>query len=168
MANIFQWTVLQICKFFVTRFYWVRTYYARFVCKWVICFRHQRSDSLQLFSKMTSFPKESFRKLNKDDLTAIALDLESEMEVSNARNLEELKIINKTFSKLVVDVAVTKDANSLLSPRLVDTERQCWWNVQCSRRDSLEVLGLPKSFSNDEVETKLCRIFQLCQFGLQR
>ena len=75
---------------------------------------------------MTSFPKESFRKLNKDDLTAIALDLESKMEVSNARNLEELKIINKTFSKLVIDVAVTKDANSLLSPRLVDTERQCW------------------------------------------
>ena len=84
------------------------------------------------------------------------MGLESKIEAYNAKNLEELNLIYQTFCKLSVDVAVTKDVNSLLSPRLADMENQCWRNVQYSRRRTFEILGLPKLFSNDEVETKVC------------
>ena len=47
------------------------------------------------------------------------------MESCNAKVLEELKLLNETFTKLEADLAVTKNANSLLSVRIVDTERQC-------------------------------------------
>ena len=61
--------------------------------------------------------------------------------------------------KLEADVAVTKNANSLLSSCLVDTEKQCWAIAQYSRRETLKILGLPESFINDKVEKKACQIF---------
>ena len=109
---------------------------------------------------MTTYSEEALRKLNKDDLIGIALSLQSKMESSNAKVLEELKLLNNRFYKLEADVAIARNANSLLSSRLVDTERQCWANVQYSRRETLEIVALPKSLRNDEAETKVWQIFR--------
>ena len=109
---------------------------------------------------MTTYSEEALRKLNKDDLIGIALSLQSKMESSNAKVLEELKLLNNRFYKLEADVAIARNANSLLSSRLVDTERQCWANVQYSRRETLEIVALPKSLTNDEAETKVWQIFR--------
>ena len=89
-----------------------------------------------------------------------ALSFQSKMESSNAKVLDELKLLNEIFDKLEAEVAVTRNANSLLSSRLVDTERQRRPNALYSRRETLEILGLPKSFTIDKVETKVCQIFQ--------
>ena len=109
---------------------------------------------------MTTYSDDSLRKYKKDDLIGIALSLQSKMESSNAKVLEELKLLNEKFDKLEADVAIARNANSLMSSRLVDTERQCWANAQYSRRETLEIVGLPKSLSNDEAGTKVCQIFQ--------
>ena len=109
---------------------------------------------------MTTYSEEALRKLNKDDLIGIALSLQSKMESSNAKVLEELKLLNNRFYKLEADVAIARNANSLLLSRLVDTERQCWANVQYSRRETLEIVALPKSLTNDEAETKVWQIFR--------
>ena len=47
-----------------------------------------------------------------------------------------------------------------MSSRLVDTERQCRANAQYSRRETLEIVELPKSLTNDKAETKVCQIFR--------
>ena len=109
---------------------------------------------------MTTYSEDTLRKLNKDDLIGIALSLQSKMKSSNARVLEELKLPNDKFDKLEADIAIARNANSLLSSRLVDTERQCWANAQYPRRETLEIVGLPKSLTNDEAETKVCQIFR--------
>ena len=82
------------------------------------------------------------------------------MESSNAEVLEELKLLNDKFGKLEAGVAIARNTNSLLSSHLVDTERQCWSNTQYSRRETIEIVGLPKSLTNDEAETKWCQIFR--------
>ena len=84
------------------------------------------------------------------------------METSNAKVLEELRLLNEKFDKLEADVAIARNTNSLLPSRLVDTERQCWANAQYSRRETLEIAGLPKSLTNDEAEKKVCQIFEVC------
>ena len=53
------------------------------------------------------------------------MSLQSKIESSNAKVLEELKLLNDKFDKLEVDVAIARNANSLLSSHLVDTEKQC-------------------------------------------
>ena len=55
---------------------------------------------------------------------------------------EELKLLDEKFDKLKVEVAITRNANSLLLPHLVDAEWQCWENIQYSRRETLEIVGL--------------------------
>ena len=74
---------------------------------------------------MTAYSEDALRKLNKDDLTGIASNLQSKMESFNVKVLEELRLLNEKFDKLEADVATARNANSLLSSRLVDTERQC-------------------------------------------
>ena len=55
------------------------------------------------------------RKRNKDNLIGIALNLQSKMESSNAKVLEELRLLNEKFDKLEADVAIAQNANSLFS-----------------------------------------------------
>ena len=49
---------------------------------------------------MTTYSEDALRKFNKDDLVGIALSLQSKMEFSNAKVLEELKLLNDKFGKL--------------------------------------------------------------------
>ena len=49
---------------------------------------------------MTAYSEDDLRKLNKDDLIGIALSHQSKMESSNAKVLEELKLLNDKFDKL--------------------------------------------------------------------
>ena len=95
---------------------------------------------------MTTYSDEALRKLNKGDLIGISLSLQSKMESSNARILEELKLVNDKFDKLEAGAAIARNAKSLLSSRLVDKERQCWANAQYSKRETLEIVGLTKSY----------------------
>ena len=51
------------------------------------------------------------------------------MESSSVKVLEESKLLNDKIGKLEADVAIARNANSLLSC-LVDTERQPWANAE--------------------------------------
>ena len=51
------------------------------------------------------------------------------MESSSVKVLEESKLLNDKIGKLEADVAIARNANSLLSC-LVDTERQRWANAE--------------------------------------
>ena len=43
--------------------------------------------------------------------------------------------------------------------RVVQTERQCKENAQNSRRDTIEVIGVPLSIRDQELEDKVRNIF---------
>ena len=42
---------------------------------------------------------------------------------------------------------------------MVALERQCWGNNQYSRRECLEITGVPDSVSNDDLEETIIKIF---------
>ena len=56
------------------------------------------------------------------------------------------------FSQMISDLSATKKVNTLLSERLQTIERQCWANAQYSRRDCLEISGIPSSLSGNDLE----------------
>ena len=68
--------------------------------------------------------------------------------------------MNNKFSELESENVVIKQANSLLSQLLVDMERQCWANAQYSRRECIELVGIPNSVNNKELEDKVLTVFQ--------
>ena len=82
------------------------------------------------------------------------------MESANNEILHQVRQLNQKFSQLESEDSIVKQANSLLLKRLVDMERQCWANAQYSRRECLEVVGIPDSVQNNELEDKVLTIFK--------
>ena len=78
--------------------------------------------------------------------------------MSNAM-LQEMRKFNDNFAKLQAELVVTKRATSELCKRIVTIEPQCWANVQYSRRECLEVAGIPQQVDDKNLETKVPSIF---------
>ena len=95
-------------------------------------------------------------KINKRDMTNIVLSLQSKLDEANNRVVEEVRKLSDVFLKLQSELAVSQQVNSLLSNRLTNMERQCWANAQYSRRECLDVVGIP---SADVLEEKVLNIF---------
>ena len=55
------------------------------------------------------------------------------------------------------DLSVTKKLNTLLSERLKTIEKPCWTNTQYSRRECLEISGIPSSVSDNDLEDAVCK-----------
>ena len=51
-----------------------------------------------------------------------------------------------------MDIDVLKTVNSRLVERVIKTERQCWENAQYTRRDTLEIVGIPNSVGKSVLE----------------
>ena len=49
--------------------------------------------------------------------------------------------------------------NSLLTDQMNNVERQCWANAQYSRRECLEVVGIPYSIKIQDLKGKVCSFF---------
>ena len=77
------------------------------------------------------------------------------MESTNNEILDQVRQLNHKFSQLESEKSIVKQANSLLSKRLVHMERQCWANAQYSRRECLELVGIPDSGQNNELGDKV-------------
>ena len=73
--------------------------------------------------------------------------------------LEEILKFNENFVKLESEINIVKKVNTLLNKRVIDMERQCWANAQYSRRECLEVAGIPRDVSNENLESKVLEVF---------
>ena len=56
------------------------------------------------------------------------------------------------------ELAVVKNVIHSLSKRLFDMERQCWANSQYSRRECLELVSIPQSVKDDDLEKVVTKI----------
>ena len=55
---------------------------------------------------------------------------------------------------------IAKNINNLYSQRVVDLERQCWAHAKYSRRECLEIVGIPRSVDENSLEEKLIQVFK--------
>ena len=95
---------------------------------------------------MVTYTNKSLDKLYKKNLIPIVLSLQKRLDkVNNSKTelLDKIRKLNDKFDKIQSDVCITENASNLLSGRLVDTECQCWANVQYSRRECLDIVGIP-------------------------
>ena len=108
---------------------------------------------------MATYTCDSLDKLCKQDLIPIVLSLQSKLEDKDNTVLEEVRKLNDSISKLHAELAVTKNVNNLLVTRLSTLERQRWANVQYSRRECLDIVGIPREVSREVLVEKVLNIF---------
>ena len=108
----------------------------------------------------TTHTEAVLNKLSKSELVQLVLQTESSLALQITNLTNEVKDLLGYFKKLEADLAVTKNVNSKLMERVVQTERQCWANAQYSRRDTIEVLGIPSSIRDQDLEDKVHNVFR--------
>ena len=69
---------------------------------------------------------------------------------------EEVQKLNTNFELSKSDFSATRIENNSINERLIALEKQCWANAQYSRRECLEINGIPSSVSEKDLEEVLC------------
>ena len=85
----------------------------------------------------------------------MALDYQQKYDVTLDEITKELAELRKSYKKLESDLVVTKAVNEPLRNQIVKLERQCWSNAQYSKRETLEISGIPKNIDEGELEGKV-------------
>ena len=67
----------------------------------------------------------------------------------------------RRFEVVSSDLAITKNCNRLLTERVVQLERNAVTNAQYHRRESVEVIPVPPSISDEELELNICKALSL-------
>ena len=111
--------------------------------------------------------EESLMKLNKEDLVRITLDYQGKFNNildDLKKDISDLKCdlsgLKSDFSKLEADIQVSRNVNYKLSERLITMERRCYANEQYSRRECLEISGIPASVADKDLESKVLEILE--------
>ena len=106
------------------------------------------------------YTEECLQKLSKPLLIAMVLSQRDETKATIESLRDEVKEMNSNFKKLGADVSIVKTVNNLLMKKSVDRERQCWADAQYSRRECLEIAGIPTSIPQQSREEKVSQIFE--------
>ena len=69
-------------------------------------------------------------------------------------NAELLELKTK-FTKMEFDITISRNVNIMLVESLVVTGRKCWANEQYSRRECLEISGVPEPVGDNALEDKI-------------
>ena len=99
-------------------------------------------------------------KLTKPELVQLLLKTEATLGSQITDLSKEIKDTLTYLKKLEADIAVVKTVNDRLVERVIKTERQCWENAQYSRRDTLEIVGIPNSVGNSVLEETVRDVFK--------
>ena len=103
---------------------------------------------------------ESLTKFGKEVLIGLVLDYKDKFDTTLTNMNKELTHIRNKFTKLESDLAISKNINTKLSRQLTKVERKYWANEQYSRREYLEISGIPDSISQNGLARKICDIFR--------
>ena len=108
---------------------------------------------------MASYTEDTLDKISKKNVIEIALALQDKVESGNTAILEEIRKLNDNFEKLEGELIVSKKVNGELQKDIIQLEKQCWANAQYSRRECLELVGIPSSIEHDQLKDKVVEIF---------
>ena len=108
----------------------------------------------------------ALKKLSKDEIINLALDYQSKFDSTLAGIWNELSDLKKDFEKLGSDLSVARQVNSVLRERVTSLERQCWSNSQYSRRECLELTGIPETSDNNTLESTVLKIFEKLEVNM--
>ena len=100
------------------------------------------------------------QKLSKPQLIAIVLCHRDETKATINSLSDEVKATNTNFQKLKADVGIGKIISNLLTKKTVVTEQQRRKNDQKSRREWLEIAGIPTFTPQQNLEENAGQIFE--------
>ena len=82
------------------------------------------------------------------------------MNTDLSRLRQDLSYLKQNYIKLEPERSVARQVNNKLKEHIVSLERQCWSNSQYSRRECLEITGIPDKTDQKDLENTALNIFR--------
>ena len=98
------------------------------------------------------------KKMSKDDIITLALDYQDKFNSTLANINKDIGELKYKFQRLESKLVVSNSANSNLCEKITTLERRCWANNQYSRRECLEIFGIPENIDNKDLENLTLQI----------
>ena len=113
------------------------------------------------------YTEDTLKVLNKTQLIDLFLKMQDKANSTIDSFIAEMKDLDSGFKRLESDVEIVKTVNNNLLKQLGNTEKQCWANAQYSRRECVEVIGIPKSVDSKDLEHTVCKVFNSIGFDIE-
>ena len=94
----------------------------------------------------------ALNKLTKEELSNMVIDYQNKFDNMLSNINAELTSLRDRFTKMESQLLVTRRVNDNLVKQNRILERRCAANEQYSRREWLEILGIPDSIPNNNLE----------------
>ena len=114
-----------------------------------------------------SLSEATLKKLSKDEVINLLLDYQNKFETTLTRMntdlsglRQDLSDLKENYIKLESELSVARQVNNKLKEHIVSLERQCWSNSQYSRRECLEITGIPDKTDQKDLENTALNIFR--------
>ena len=114
-----------------------------------------------------SLSEATLKKLSKDEVINLLLDYQNKFETTLTRIntdlsglRQDLSDLKENYIKLESELSVARQVNNKLKEHIVSLERQCWSNSQYSRRECLEITGIPVKTNQKDLENTALDIFR--------
>ena len=111
--------------------------------------------------------EDTLKALNKTQLIDLFLKMQDQTNSAIVSLMAEMKELSISFKRLESDVQIVKTVDNNLLKQLENTERQCWANAQYSRRECVEVIGIPKTVESKDLEHTICKVFNSIGFDIE-
>ena len=105
-----------------------------------------------------SHTESSLMRLNKEDLVRMLLDYQGKFNNILDELKNDLNELKTKFCKLESDLHISRNVNDKLSDKLTVLERKCHANEQYSRRECLEISGIPAEVGDKDIEKKVLEV----------
>lgn len=109
----------------------------------------------------------SLLKLTKEELVRITLDFQQKQDLLLNKINNELVDLRKNYSALESELSVSRTVTTNQRKQIVELERQCWSNEQYSRRECLEVTGIPGNTDDDKLEETVLNVLNKIDVNVQ-
>ena len=107
-----------------------------------------------------SLSESALKKPSKDEVIALALEYQNKFDSTLTIINKEISDLRQNYEKMQSELCVSRQVSSKLREQIASLERQCWSNCQYSRRECLELSGLPESIENSELEDTALQLFK--------
>ena len=101
----------------------------------------------------------ALKKLNKEELSNMVIEYQNKFDNMLSNINTEFTSLRDRFTKMESQLLVTRRENNNLVKQNRILERKCAPNEHYSRRECLEILEIPDSISNNNLEETVLKIF---------
>ena len=105
--------------------------------------------------------------MSKDDIITLTLDYQDKFNSTLDNINKGIGELKYKFEKLESGLVVSKSVNSNLCKKITILERQSWANNQHSRRECLEIPGIPENIENKDLENLTFQIFEKTDINVE-